>query len=139
LGLYIVHSIVQDHGGYINLYSEPGRGARFNIYFPVTKAVVTEPLHEQMDLTGSGMILVIDDEPHVRELCKDMLESLGYTVLLADSGISGINLFRERRGDIALVVLDMIMPKMGGSEVFLRRTIDPTPGSSCIRGTLTRF
>jgi PAS domain S-box-containing protein len=126
LGLYIVHSIVQDHGGYINLYSESGRGARFNIYFPVTKAVVTEPLHEQMDLTGSGMILVIDDEPHVRELCKDMLESLGYTVLLADSGISGINLFRERRGDIALVVLDMIMPKMGGSEVFRSlRTIDP--------------
>ena len=126
LGLYIVHSIVQDHGGYINLYSESGRGARFNIYFPVTKAAVTEPLHEQMDLTGSGMILVIDDEPHVRELCKDMLESLGYTVLLADSGISGINLFRERRGDIALVVLDMIMPKMGGSEVFRSlRTIDP--------------
>jgi signal transduction histidine kinase/ActR/RegA family two-component response regulator len=126
LGLYIVHSIVQNHGGYINVYSESGRGTRFNVYLPVTKVAVAEASREQTDLTGSGTILVIDDEPRVRELCKDILERLGYSVLLADGGISGINLFRERRGDIAVVVLDMIMPGMGGTEVFRSiRTIDP--------------
>ncbi len=126
LGLYIVHSIVQNHGGYINLYSEPGRGTRFNIYFPVTKTPVSAVSHEQLELTGTGTVLVIDDEAHVRELCKDMLESLGYTVLLSEDGISGINLFRERRDDIVMVVLDMIMPRMGGDEVFrAMRKIDP--------------
>ncbi|HWR73680.1 MAG TPA: response regulator, partial [Nitrospirota bacterium] len=126
LGLYIVHSIVHNHGGYINLYSEPGKGTRFNIYLPTVKGTsATAPL-EPVDVSGSGMILVIDDEPHVRELCKDMLSSLGYTVLTADCGSSGIGIYREKKEDISLVILDMIMPKMGGSEVFhALRTINP--------------
>jgi signal transduction histidine kinase/CheY-like chemotaxis protein/HAMP domain-containing protein len=126
LGLYIVHSIVNNHGGYINLYSEPMKGTRFNIYLPVTGGKDAEEYSDMVRIGGTGTILVIDDESDVRELCRDMLEPLGYTVLAADSGSAGINLFREMRGEISVVILDMIMPKTGGSEVFQAlRTIDP--------------
>ncbi|MDI6729306.1 MAG: ATP-binding protein, partial [Thermodesulfovibrionales bacterium] len=126
LGLYIVHSVVSNHGGYVNLYSEPFKGTRFNIYLPITKTADMEESGEAEDIMGSGTILVIDDETDVRELCKDMLEPLGYTVLLAGSGSDGINLFRAMKDKISLVIVDMIMPKMGGSEVFQAlKTIKP--------------
>ncbi len=126
LGLYIVHSIVTNHGGYINLYSEPLRGTQFNIYLPVTGVSEPEAARDEEDLRGSGTLLVIDDESDVRELCKDLLTTLGYTVLLADSGSAGINVYREKKDEISLVILDMIMPKMGGREVFQNlKTIDP--------------
>ena len=126
LGLYIVHSIVNNHGGYINLYSEPLKGTQFNIYLPVTKDAEAEETFDPQNIRGSETLLVIDDEADVRELCADMLEPLGYTVLRAGDGNTGINLFREMKGKIALVILDMIMPKMGGGEVFQAlRTIDP--------------
>ncbi|TAL28911.1 MAG: response regulator [Nitrospirae bacterium] len=119
LGLYIVHSIISNHGGYINLYSEPLKGTQFNIYLPVTKDTDTEEEPgDTQDIRGSGMLLVIDDEADVRELCRDMLEPLGYTVLLAESGHAGINIFRQMQDKISLVIMDMIMPKMGGAEVF---------------------
>lgn len=126
LGLYIVHSVISNHGGYINLYSEPLKGTRFNIYLPITKASDIEESGEAEDIVGSGTILVIDDEADIRELCRDMLEPLGYTVLLSGSGSDGINLFRTMKDRISLVILDMIMPKMGGSEVFQAlKTIKP--------------
>ena len=118
LGLYIVHSIVNNHGGYINLYSEPNKGTQFNIYLPITKSIDVEEQFSSYDIMGSGTILVIDDESNVRELCRDMLEPLGYTVLLAESGNIGISTFREMKEKISLVILDMIMPGMGGNEVF---------------------
>lgn len=118
LGLYIVHSIVNNHGGYINLYSEPLKGTQFNIYLPATSDEAMNESRQTEDIRGSGTILVIDDEPDIRELCRDILEPLGYEVLLAVSGIDGINVFRQMKDKISLVVLDMIMPKMGGSEVF---------------------
>jgi len=118
LGLYIVHSIVNNHGGYINLYSEPLKGTQFRIYLPVTKSTELEEESNNLNVTGSGTILVIDDEDDVRELCRDMLEPFGYTVLLAAGGSAGVNVFREMKYDISMVILDMIMPKMGGSEVF---------------------
>ncbi len=118
LGLYIVHSIVNNHGGYINLYSEPLKGTQFRIYLPVSRPAEAEEGLNSLSITGKGTVLVIDDEDDVRELCRDMLEPLGYTVLLADGGSSGLNIFREMKDNISLVILDMIMPKMGGSEVF---------------------
>lgn len=126
LGLYIVHAVVSNHSGYINLYSEPGKGTRFNIYLPFTKAMEKEEHEEPADYRGTETILVIDDEEHIRELCRDLLEPMGYTVLLAASGQEGLNIFRMSHDSIDLVMLDMIMPKMGGSEVFQAlRTIRP--------------
>lgn len=127
LGLYIVHSIVSNHGGYINLYSEPGKGTRFNVYFPVcTEAPGDKELSEKEDMKGTGTILIIEDEPDVRELTSDVLKRLGYSVVAARDGKEGIKFYREMKGEIALVVLDMIMPMMNGSEVFqVLKTIDP--------------
>ena len=126
LGLYIVHSIINNHGGYINLYSEPFKGTQFKIYLPTTTDKGIGESRNYVDIKGSGMVLVIDDEPDIRELCRDIMEPLGYKVLLAGSGIDGINLFRRMKDDIELVVLDMIMPKMGGQEVFQAlRNIEP--------------
>lgn len=127
LGLYIVHSIINNHSGYINLYSEPGKGTRFNMYLPIIKIMETEQALSLMDnIKGSGTILIIDDESDIRELCRDMLEPLGYKTLLAGSGIEGINIIRMLKDEISLVILDMVMPKMGGSEVFQAlKTIKP--------------
>lgn len=126
LGLYIVHAVVNNHSGYINLYSEPGKGTRFNIYLPFTRGVEQEEVREPEDYCGTAIILVIDDEEHIRELCRDLLEPFGYKVMLAESGAAGVNIFRTSYDRIDLVLLDMVMPKMGGSEVFqLLKTIKP--------------
>lgn len=126
LGLYIVHSVINNHSGYINIYSELDKGTRFNIYLPIAKGTDKEQSAENEDLTGSGTILVIDDEPDIRELCKDILQPLGYKVLLAGNGSEGINTVRTTKDDISLVIVDMIMPKMSGGEVFQTlRTIKP--------------
>jgi PAS domain S-box-containing protein len=118
LGLYIVHSIVSNHGGYINFYSEPDKGTQFSIYLPVTKAVEPEEAHDAINLQGSGTILVIDDETFIREMCRDMLQRLGYKVILAENGPVGISIFREMKNEIDVVILDMVMPVMSGNEVF---------------------
>ena len=119
LGLYIVHSVVTNHGGYINLYSEPDRGTRFNIYLPAYKGEIEEdPVPSIEELKGDGTVLVIDDEEDLRELVKDFLEPLGYRVLLASDGKEGLKVFRKMRERIDLVILDMIMPGMNGAEVF---------------------
>jgi PAS domain S-box-containing protein len=127
LGLYIVHSIVHNHGGYINLTSETARGTRFTIYLPVIAPDAgATTLPDVTEVTGSGTILVIDDEPHVREMCRDMLGALGYTILLAENGADGLRIYRTGHRKIDLVILDMIMPNMGGPEVFAAlKTIDP--------------
>jgi two-component system, cell cycle sensor histidine kinase and response regulator CckA len=127
LGLYIVHSIIHNHGGHINLSSEPARGTQFTIYLPVIAPDAgTTILPEVTEVTGSGTILVIDDEPHVREMCRDMLGALGYTVLLAENGPAGLQFYRKSHREIDLVILDMIMPKMSGPAVFAAlKDIDP--------------
>jgi signal transduction histidine kinase/ActR/RegA family two-component response regulator len=126
LGLYIIHSIINNHGGYINLYSEPKKGTRFNVYLPITKASDTEDIDKMQDLKGFETILIIDDEQNVRELCRDMLGPLGYEVLFAGGGNEGVQTFREMKDKISLVILDMIMPKMSGAEVFQAlKTIKP--------------
>ncbi len=127
LGLYIVHSIVTNHGGYINLYSEPGKGSIFSVYLPASQggSAEEEPVKEE-ELRGTGTVLIIEDEPDVRELTKDVLERLGYTAIAASDGREGIRTYREGKGGIDVVILDMIMPLMNGTEVFqILKAIDP--------------
>lgn len=116
LGLAMVHGIIQQHCGYIRCYSEPGQGTSFKIYFPAL--VADEELEEAtvpvIPLGGSETILLVDDEEFVRELGQRLLSRQGYKVLAASNGKEAIEVYRSRRDEISLVILDLVMPEMGG-------------------------
>jgi PAS domain S-box-containing protein len=127
LGLSMVYGVVNNHGGHIHVQSTPGAGAAFHIYLPASgKAETREDSGSQIIRGGQESILVVDDEEVVRYLAKDVLESHGYTVLLASDGVEAIEEYREKSDSIALVLIDMIMPRMGGRETFLKlKEINP--------------
>lgn len=129
LGLALVYGIVRQHNGFIDVKSRLGQGSSFEIYFPMLEEGIEDSVSEQLgqDLThGKRAILVVDDETQVRELAAATLEKEGYNVLLAADGADALPLYDARRNEIELVVLDVMMPKMGGWECFHRlREIDP--------------
>lgn len=121
LGLAMVYGIVKGHKGYIDCSSKPGGGTTFKIYFPVmdseAEAYGTEA--EMEDSAPRGVqetILLVDDEEMLRNIGKDILERSGYTVLTARDGESALGLYRKMVHDPPLVVLDLIMPGMGGKQ-----------------------
>jgi CheY-like chemotaxis protein len=118
LGLFIVHSAVSNHGGQVRLFSEPGKGTRISVCLPVTRGPVAVAGPPTVDPRGIGTILVIDDEAVVREVCRDLLASLGYTVLTAGDGEEGVRRYRAAPDRIDLVLLDLVLPGMSGPEVF---------------------
>jgi len=119
LGLSMVYGIVKSHGGYIMCYSEPGEGTTFKIYFPAIEAVSMERGAEKEGegeiQGGSETILLVDDERLLQNLGKEILERFGYTVLIADRGEKALEIYKEKRDEISLVILDIIMPGMGGA------------------------
>jgi PAS domain S-box-containing protein len=119
LGLNVVHGIVNRHGGFIKIYSEPGEGTVFNIYLPTIDSEARRDLAPSAEIPrGAGeVILVIDDEPVICDLDRSMLEKLGYRVLTAGNATDGLRLFKENMGEIQLVILDVIMPGGGGREM----------------------
>ncbi|MDD5169450.1 MAG: response regulator [Syntrophales bacterium] len=127
LGLAMVYGIIKGHQGIINVYSEKGHGSTFNIYLPASGKEVTgekESLSEP--IRGKETILVIDDEEIILTVTKELLGRLGYQVITAGSGREGLDLYRSKRGEIALVLLDMIMPGMSGAETFEQlKSLDP--------------
>ena len=128
LGLSMVHGIVSQHGGYIKCYSEPGRGTTFKIYFPVSSGELAPDLTLTMEMPafGTETILLVDDDSRIREMGKQMIEIGGYTVLIATSGEEALDIYSSHKEEIALIILDLIMPGMGGKrclEELLR--IDP--------------
>jgi CheY-like chemotaxis protein len=127
LGLASVYAIIKHHRGIIRVDSQPGRGTTFHIFLPVSaKAVVPEPSREDGVLRGAGTILLVDDEDGVRMVAARMLEQLGYHVLLAPSGSRALEIYPQERDRIGLVILDMLMPGMGGAETFQElKAIDP--------------
>jgi PAS domain S-box-containing protein len=127
LGLASVYGIVKGHGGYINVESEKGQGATFYVYFPASKKKVTEDIKgvERIN-AGTGVILLIDDEPIVLSAGVDMLKETGYKVLEAKGGREAVKIYQENKNRINLVILDMIMPDMGGGETYNRiKAINP--------------
>ncbi|MGD2185156.1 MAG: PAS domain S-box protein, partial [Desulfobacterales bacterium] len=121
LGLASAYGIIKNHNGIINVYSEKGHGATFKIYLPASKKqVIEEKPRPEAAQGGTEMILLVDDEKMVAETGKDMLEKLGYTVLVAASGPEAIKIFRAGQDKVKLVILDMIMPEMSGGETFNR-------------------
>ena len=123
LGLSMVYNIIKQHGGFIDVYSEPGFGSTFNIYIP---ALLTEQVSDTGNKNrsfipgGEGLILVIDDEEAIRETASDILKSCGYSVILAENGFQGVNVYKENKDNIRAVILDMIMPEMSGKEAYIQ-------------------
>jgi len=116
LGLATVYGIVKNHDGQINVYSEPGEGATFTLYFPVSSKKITRAQKEIEIIRGEATVLVVDDEESVRKLTERMLKSMGYRVILAKDGREAVEIYRKKRDEIDLVLLDMIMPGMTGRE-----------------------
>jgi two-component system, cell cycle sensor histidine kinase and response regulator CckA len=118
LGLAMVYGIVKSHKGHILCYSEPRAGTTFKIYLP---AVVVETeqsvivAQREPDL-GTETILLVDDEKRIRKLGEEMLRMAGYTVLTARNGIEALQIYRANQDRIAIVLLDLMMPEMGGRE-----------------------
>lgn len=118
LGLASVYGIVKGHGGYIDVNSRKGRGTTFSIYVPASEKRVGKPLKVgQQIIKGTETILLVDDEEAVLDLGARMLEQLGYTVIEAKGGAEAIEIYKTRRDNIDLVMLDMIMPEISGGEV----------------------
>jgi CheY-like chemotaxis protein len=119
LGLASSYGIIKNHDGFINAYSEPGRGSTFSIYLPATEQpAVTAEEKQARILEGTETILIVDDEKRVLDVGSQMLTKLGYTVMTAGSGAEAIDIYRSHGAAIQLVILDMIMPGMSGSETF---------------------
>jgi len=123
LGLASVYGIIKNHNGFINVYSEKGIGTTFTIYLPASDKEVTEENREtdRHEIQyGSGTVLLVDDEDMIVNVGQKMLERLGYQVLVAKSGWEALDIYNSREKDIDLVILDMIMPGMGGGEAYDR-------------------
>jgi two-component system cell cycle sensor histidine kinase/response regulator CckA len=127
LGLASVYGIIKGHGGFINVYSEKGLGTTFGIYLPISeKEVPAEKPPVREILKGNETILLVDDEDMIINVSREILEALGYNVIVAKNGEAAVEIYREKKDKIDLVILDMIMPGMGGAEVFdILRTINP--------------
>lgn len=127
LGLASAYGIIKNHGGFIDVQSETGKGTTLNIYLPATGK---DPVKETDSSLGvkqrSECILFVDDEKMIIDVGEQLLKRLGYRVLTATSGKEAVDIFREKKSEIDLVILDMIMPRMGGGETFdtLKR-LDP--------------
>ena len=118
LGLAMVHGIVKQHGGHVTCHSELGQGTTFRIYLPAgTSSEDVEPRRvSTMSEGGSETILLADDEELIRDLGSRILTQAGYRVITAANGRETLEIYRDRREEISLVILNVIMPEMGGAE-----------------------
>lgn len=121
LGLAMSYGIVQQHGGWISVFSREGEGARFDVYLPKiaaeSVAEVVRPPDQDHIVPGHETLLVIDDEVNIREMVRQMLTRFGYQVLVAESGERGMQILRDQGEHIQLILLDFTMPVLSGRDV----------------------
>jgi PAS domain S-box-containing protein len=132
LGLAMVYSIVTQHGGLIDVRSEPGSGTEIKVYFPLLEdeahPQIFEPGTPPADIPrGNGLIMVVDDEEALRSIAVEILEGIGYRVITAENGLKAMEIFQVRHTEIDALVLDMSMPGMSGLELYKNiRLINPS-------------
>lgn len=127
LGLASAYGIIKNHQGAITVDSKPAKGTRFTIYIPASQKPVKEEEPAAAEVVrGAGTVLLVEDQPAVAETAREMLEALGYDVHVAGSGGEALELFARHRNGVSLVILDMIMPGLSGSETYDRlKEMDP--------------
>jgi two-component system, cell cycle sensor histidine kinase and response regulator CckA len=118
LGLSTVQGIIKSHRGFINVYSELGKGTRFKIYLPATKASEIDTVVKSDVPMGHGeLILVVDDEVSIQEITKVTLELHGYRTMTASDGIEAIALYAEHKHDVSVILLDLMMPELDSATI----------------------
>jgi PAS domain S-box-containing protein len=127
LGLAAVLGIVRGHRGAIKVYSNPGKGTTFKVFFPIASGqVLPKPVTPVFDYRGNATVLVVDDEAVVQKLARSTLERYGYHVLTASNGKEALDAIGSNGNKIALVLLDMTMPIMSGEETLAKlKTLRP--------------
>jgi len=120
LGLSIVYGIIRQHGGNVQVCSEPGQGTTFKIYLPIAENASEEEKKEEVVLPehGTETVLVAEDDEALRRLSKSVLEIFGYTVITAADGADAISKFRANSDKIQLLIFDLIMPRKSGKEAY---------------------
>ncbi len=121
LGLASVYGIVKNHDGFINVYSEKGEGTTFNFYLPTSEEEIVDDKELAEDiLKGSETVLLVDDEDMIIDVGKPILEQMGYNVLTATGGKEALDIYEKNKQEIGIVILDMIMPGVGGGDAYDR-------------------
>jgi two-component system cell cycle sensor histidine kinase/response regulator CckA len=119
LGLASAYGIIKNHGGFIHVESEKGHGTSFMIYLPASNKLVENDHKSEDELqTGHETVLLIDDEEMILDVGSNILEGLGYRVMIATGGKQGLEVYEQNKDAIDIVIIDMIMPEIGGRETF---------------------
>jgi two-component system cell cycle sensor histidine kinase/response regulator CckA len=121
LGLASTYGIIKNHGGFIDVVSKKGKGTTFNIYLPASDKEIPKKRERPSEiLRGTESVLLVDDEEMIIEVGQEILREMGYKVFSARTGQEAVELYAKNKGQIDMVILDMIMPGMGGGETFDR-------------------
>jgi len=137
LGLSIVYGNVNDHGGAIEVANGVDGGSVFDIYLPILENVAWKKESDESIIPGKGKILIIEDEFILRSITESILNDLGYIVITAENGKTGLDLFRKYHRDIDVVLMDVVMPVMGGLEALIEIIkIDPLAVIYLISGNI---